>query len=53
MTQTIKQFTDFDDAIWFVERERAYLEEDGDFRVEIVWVNNRWRVTVEAEEITL
>lgn len=50
MTQTIKQFNEFDDALWFIEQNLAYVEPEDKFRAELLYVNGRWRVTVEQNE---
>ena len=48
MTQVIKQFDSFTDAMWFIEDQYSGLFVT-QFKAEILWVNNRWRVSIEAE----
>jgi hypothetical protein len=49
MTTIVKQFTDLEDALWFVDDQAGYVTMDEEFKVEIVLVNRKFRVTVETE----
>jgi hypothetical protein len=50
MTEVIKQFNYLDDALWFIDSEGSDAEVyDKTFSAEIVRVNKRWRVTIQAE----
>lgn len=49
MTVVTKQFTDLDDALWFIDDQAGYVTMDEYFKVEILLVNRKFRVTIETE----
>jgi hypothetical protein len=49
ITKETKTFTSLDDALWFIDDTAGYVLMDGKFEVNLVLVNRKFKVTIEAE----
>jgi hypothetical protein len=49
MTTITKQFTDINDALWWIDDQAGYVKMDEHFKVELVIINRKFRVTIETE----
>lgn len=49
MTEITKQFTSLEDALWFIDDQAGYVTMDEYFKVELVLVNRKFRVTIMTE----